>query len=361
MKMERIRVLVAIAILSILGSILGSIGEPARAQMPSHEPNTDPMANFPPVPTLSMYGTVDTFKTEVESDIAAMRQRVADGKVVVALVDTLVAAFDRYGNYMDRTYGDFPNMSRNRPYWLITTDNAADTLTDRVASVIEGYVKANPNELLGEARAEWESASDKLGVPQSRLFGFQFVELARRASILRKGLIQGHPADAASYDDANIRFLWDLVQFYRQLHATWYDRHSMRVADEDWVIHRTTGRCKDMKWRIAFSLTAVGVDTSKYDPMTDKFMHRLQIIDPGCPDTVDFVMSLPHYRLMEKELDKLSPAQKDSLLNRSTREAEQRGARQQQGAPGQQGAPKQQASPAPEGSLPRNAVPEEKH
>ncbi len=322
--MKRTYTAVPAAILMMLGVAIGL----APAQMPSGVQNTNAEANFPPVPTLAMYATVDTFKAEVEGDIAAVKPRVSEGKVVVALIDTLVAAFDRYGDYMDRVYGDFPNMSRNRPYWLITTDNAADTLTDRVGYVIEAYVKANPNELLGQARADWETNADKLGVPQNRLFGFQFVELARRASILRRDLTQAHPTEAAGYVDANIRFLWDLDQFYRQLHATWFDRHSMRVADEDWVIHRTIGRCKDPKWQVAVSLTAVGVDTSKYDPMTDKFMHRLKIVDPGCPDTVDFIMSLPHFRLMERELNSLTQAQRDSLFKRTTQEAEERGARE---------------------------------
>ena len=39
-------------------------------------------------------------------------------------------------------------------------------------------------------------------------------------------------------------------------------------------------------------------------------MHRLLLVDPGCQDTLDFVMPLPHYRLMEKELERLTAAQK---------------------------------------------------
>jgi hypothetical protein len=66
-----------------------------------------------------------------------------------------------------------------RAYWLITTDDAADTLTDRLGGVLAAYVKAHPSERLSPVRAEWETATATLGVPTSRIFGFQFVELAR--------------------------------------------------------------------------------------------------------------------------------------------------------------------------------------
>lgn len=334
--MQRRSIPILLASLSILGWVLAPA---ARGQAPSGVTTDDPEAVFPAIPPLSMYGTVDTFRTEVEESISAMRARAASAKAVLALVDTLVFAFDRYGDYMDRQYGDFPNMSRGKPYWIITTDNAADTLTDRVGGVIEAYIKAAPTEKLGLARAQWEMGTDQLGVPRIRLFGFQFVELARRSAVLRRQLIHEHPTEAATFEDANVRFLWDLVQFYRQLHRTWYDRHMMRVADEDWIIHRITGRCKDPKWQVAISLTAIGVDTTQYDPMTDKFMHRLKLVDPDCPDTVDFVILLPHYRLMEKEIGQLSPAQRDSLLLRSKREAENRGSREQRPDAAPRGAP----------------------
>jgi len=345
-----------VGLLAVLAGMAAAAAFPpaALAQMPAPTPNDDPNANFPPIPTIALYDEVKTFRTEIEGDIAAMAHRKTQAKAVVALVDTLVAAFDRYGNMMDREHGDFPNMSRGRPYWIITTDDAADTLTDRVGPVIEAYIRAHPDEKLGEARALWEIGADRIGLPRNRIFGFQFVELARRASTLRTELIREHPANAAVFEDSSIRFLWDLVQFYRQLHATWYDRHMMRVADEDWIIHRIVGRCKEPKWQTAVSMTAIGVDTTAYNPMTDKFMHRLKLIDPACPDTVDFVVSLPHYRLMERELNAMTPAQRDSLMRRATADAEKRGE-------GTAPAPGKGQETGPEGAMPRNAHPEEKH
>ncbi len=325
----------------------------AFAQMPAPVPNDDPNAIFPPIPPIAFYDEVKVFRAEVERDISRIGPS-PNAHAVCSLVDTLVSAFDRYGNRMDREHGDFPNFSRGRPYWLITTDEAADTLTDRLSRVVEAYIRANPTESLGEARAQWEAVADGLGVPRNRLFGFQFVELAKRASGLRQQLEAQRPADVNVLRDANVRFLWDLVQFYQQLHGTWYDRQMMRVADEDWIVHRMVGRCKDPKWQLAFSMTAIGVDTSNADPMSDKFMHRLKLIDPACPETIDFVITLPHYRLMERELEKLTPAQKDSLLRRARNEAISRGSQEQM-----QGSRPAQGS-APDAASPRNAVPQGK-
>ncbi len=305
------RLFLAILMLASASTVLGQA--PSRNETPN-----DPYANFPPIPPLSMYGEVLAFRSGVEERVSAARPGLAAAEGVIALTDSLVAAWDRYGEYMNRVHGDFPNMSRGRPYWFITTDEAADTLTDRLGKVLEQFVKAHPNEKLGPARADWELLTEKLGVPKGRLFGFQFVELARRGSILCGELKKSHaPADAAVLDDAYLRFLWDLVQFYRQLHGTWYDRHTMRVAEEDWIIHRlTTTKCKEPKWKVLFSLTAIGVDTTKNDPMSDKFMHRIVVADPDCPDTVDFIVPLPHFRLMETELNKKTEAEREEMLKR---------------------------------------------
>ena len=292
------------------------------------EPSTDPWAKFPAAGPPAMYETVNGFRSEVERRVHAIRRYQTNADTVLALVDTLVAAWDRYGDFLDRDYGDSLNASRGRPYWFIATDNAADTLTDRVGWVIDEFIRSHPEEKLGPARAAWELGASQLGVTKNKLFGFQFVELARRASLLRKELEPRLPNEKATLQDANVRFLWDLVQFYRQLHANWFDRQSMRIAQEDWVINRTVGRCKDPKWKLAVSLTAVSIDTAHVDPMTDKFMHRLVFFDAACAETVDFIYPLPHYRLVERELDAKTPAQKDSLLQRYRIDAERRGARE---------------------------------
>lgn len=293
---------------------------PAPAQEP--QAPVDPWAEFPPVPPLTMYGEVLGFRARVESMIDAAGVNAARPDTLVSLVDRLVAAWTEYGDFMDREHGDFPNMSRNRPYWLVTTDDAADTLTDRLIPVLRRFAKAHPDDKLGPIRAEWEVKVEQLGIPRGKLFGFQFVELARRGGILRRDMESSYPGARAVVQDAYLRLLWDLGQFYEQQHSTWFDRYSMRVAQEDWIIHRTRARCENPKWQVLASFTAVGVDTSSADYMTDKFMHRLVLVDPECPDTVDFLMPLPHHRLMEREIGALSPGQRDSLMRGLIRAAE---------------------------------------
>lgn len=281
------------------------------------EPNPDAIyANFPMLLETRIYDEILPFRANVEQRIKVAAPRLTTASGVVALVDSLVGEWDRLGTYLDREYADFPNMKRDRPYWLLVTDDAADTLTDRLIPVLERYVRAHPDELLGEARAEWEVGVSNLGTPRTKIFGFQFVELARRSRLLRASLVERRAADAAVFEDANIRFLWDLGQFYRQLHGSWYDRHSMRVAQEDWIVMRTKGNCKDPKWQMALSLTAIGVDTSKADYMSDKFMHRIMVVEPACKETVDFVVPLPHYRLMERELGNMSEEKRREILQR---------------------------------------------
>jgi hypothetical protein len=294
--------------------LLPLIAAAALPQQPVRPRPATPYSDFPPIPPLTMYGEVLGFRSGIEETIARAKPALTRSDSLVAVIGRLVGAWDRYGDYMDREHGDFPNMSRGRPYWFITTDDAADTLTTRIGPLLAAYVKAHPDEMLGMARAEWELGVDQLGVPRNKLFGFQFVELARRGTVLRNAVEQKYPEAKAEVRDAYLRFLWDLYQFYVQLHSTWFDRNSLRVAQEDWVVYRTKSRCKETKWQSVVALTAVGVDTSNYDPMSDKFMHRLLLVDPGCQDTLDFVMPLPHYRLMEREVSNLSPAQRDSLM-----------------------------------------------
>lgn len=273
-------------------------------------------ANFPPVPELWMQEEVRGFRAEVEARIETARPQLGRGAGVIALTDSLLAAWRRFGDRLVEERGDFHQMHRGGAYWLLTTDEAADTLTDRLGLVLERYVKAHPEESLGPARVQWEIGAENLGVPKNRLFGFQFVELATRGGALRRSLIEAGPKDEAVLFDAYLRFLWDLVQFYRQLHSGWFERHGMRVAQEDWIIHRLVGKCKDPRWNTILSLTGVGVDTTSTDPMTDKFMHRLVVVDPACPDTIDFVVPLPHYRLMEQQLNKMSEIQRQKIIDR---------------------------------------------
>jgi hypothetical protein len=287
-----------------------------RAQIPSDVAPKDPYANFPFILPLVITDQIFTFRSGVEADIKKAAPTLIRAEGVSTLADSLVARWDRYGDFMVREHGDFYEMSRGRAYWLIVTDDAADTLTDRLGGVLEKFVKANPAEKLSPVRADWEVAAAKLGIPSSRIFGFQFVELARRGAELRNQLIAQHPEAKAVVYDAYVRFLWDLMQFYRQLHSTWFDRHTMRVAQEDWVVHRLVTPCKNPQWKLLFSLTAIGVDTMNVDPMKDRFMHRIVVADPACPDTADFVMPLPHYRLMEQELNKKSDAEKQQILDR---------------------------------------------
>ncbi|MDM7915354.1 MAG: hypothetical protein ACE15D_14235 [Candidatus Eisenbacteria bacterium] len=311
----RLLVLSAFTVLPAL--IVLPAATPALAQNGRSVAPNDPFAQFPQVPTLDMYGQVRGFRAEIEQAIARAKPGAHRADSLLALSDRLIAAWDRYGDRIDLEYGDdLPNMRRNRPYWLITTDEAADTLTDRISPLIEAYIKTHPDEKLGPVRAQWEAQAEQLGIPRTRLFGFQFVELARRSGQLRQVLSAANPQEADVVRDANLRFLWDLVQFYRQLHGTWFDRYTMRIAQEDWIVHRTEGRCKDPKWQIAFSLLAIGVDTTNTDPMSDKFMHRIKAVDPECPDTVDFVVPLPHFRLMEQELLKKTDAEKRELLRK---------------------------------------------
>ncbi len=302
---------------------------PAVGQLPSTENSLE--ANFPPVPPLAFYEEVLKFRAEVEREVALAQPKAADGSVVSELIDTLVQKWDTYGEYMDREHGDFPNMSRGRPYWLITTDEAADTLVDRVGPVIEAYIEAHPEEKVGQIRAEWELAVQKIGVPNNRVFGFQIVELARRGREVRERLEGDYPSQLAEVHDAYLRFLWDLIQFYRQLHATWYDRHSSNVAKEDWIVYRMASNCEDPNWNLLLSFTAIGVDTSNTDPMNDKFMHRLVLVDPACPETVDFVVPLRHYRLMEKELNERSDEERQRIYEQYKQEAIRRAERERQG------------------------------
>lgn len=319
----------------ILLGFLPLLAAAALAQQAVRERPQSKYSDFPPLPPLTMYGEVDGFRSEIEGMIASAKPTITRSDSLIALIGRMVTAWDRYGDFMDREHGDFPNMSRNRPYWLITTDDAADTLATRLGPLLRGYVKAHPNEMLGLARADWELAVDQLGVPRSKLFGFQFVELARRGAVLRATIEEKHPDARAEARDAYLRFLWDIYQFYEQMHSTWFDRNSMRVAQEDWIIYRTKSRCKETKWQLVTALTAVGVDTSHYDPMTDKIMHRLLFVDPECQDTLDFIVPLPHYRLMERELDRLTPAQKDSLMRGASQQMIERGKRGAEGkAPG---------------------------
>ena len=77
------------------------------------------------------------------------------------------------------------------------------------------------------------------------------------------------------------------------------------------------------------SFTAISVDTAgPRDLMRDRFAHRLMIIDPVCPDTVDFVVPLPHYRMMEMELKERTEEERQRILERHQRELMERGARE---------------------------------
>ena len=297
---------------------------PARAQIPSDVSPNDPYANFPFILPLVITDQIFTFRAGVEAEIQAAGPGLSRAEGVSALADSLVARWNRYGDFMVREHGDFYEMSRGRAYWLIVTDDAADTVTDRLGRVLEAFVKAHPAERLSPVRAEWEVAASKLGIPANRIFGFQFVELARRGAELRNQLLVDRPESKAIVYDAYARFLWDLMQFYRQLHGTWFDRHTMRVAQEDWVVHRLVSPCKNPQWQLLFSLTAIGVDTMNVDPMKDRFMHRIVVADPACPDTADFVMPLPHYRQMEQELNKKSDAEKKQILDRMLKEQQAR-------------------------------------
>jgi hypothetical protein len=305
---------------------------PAAGQYAPPPESGDMRAMMPPVPPLTMFEEVLALRAQVESRVAAVLPQAARADAVIGLVSSLIQDWDTYGEYMDREHGDFPNMARGRPYWLLTTDEAADTLTDRLAAVVEAYVKANPEEKLGLVRAEWEQAIQGIGVPRSRLYGFQVVDLARKALTILKDLESKHPGETATLQDAYVRFLWDLTELYQQIHATWFDRHALRVSQEDWIIHRLKGRCENPMWQNHLSFTAIGVDTANMDPMNYKFMHRIVLVDPACPETVDFVVPLPHYRKMEKELGTRTAEERQQMLERYQREAEERGSRQPGGA-----------------------------
>jgi len=286
-------------------------------------------ADFPAPPPPIMNAELLGFRAEVERWVDQMGSRVSQGKEVTALIDTLVARWDYYGDYIEREHGHLPNMSRNRPYWLIMTDDAADTLTDRFGDVLEAYIEANPDENTGQVRVDWELATEKIGVPVNRIYGFQFIELARRGAEVRRRLQDTYPGALDEVYDAYLRFLWDVMQFYRQLHSTWYDRHTLTVSKEDWIVYRTVGLCDTMRWRVAMSFTAISVDTSiARDLMKDKFMHRLVLVDSHCPDTVDFIVPLPHYRKMELELNERSEEERQRLLEKYKRELIERGARE---------------------------------
>jgi hypothetical protein len=297
---------------------------PAHAQPPQEAAPRDKYANFPFILPLVITDQIFTFRSDVEGEIKAAAPSLNRAEGVSALTDALVGRWDRYGDFMVLEHGDFYEMSRGRAYWLIVTDDAADTLTDRLGRVLETFVKTHPMEKLSPVRAEWEEGAAKLGIPTNRIFGFQFVELARRGAILRDTLMASRPESKEVVYDAYVRFLWDLMQFYRQLHSTWFDRYTMRVAQEDWVVHRLVSDCKDPKWKLLFSLTAIGVDTTNSDPMNDKFMHRIVVADPACGDTADFVMPLPHYRLMEKELNNRTDEEKKQLFDRMMKEGQGR-------------------------------------
>ena len=303
----------------------------AGAQLPAGDP--DLQMNFPPIPPLTMYQEVLKFRAEVERQIEAVRPALPERAAVVTLVDTLLSKWDHYGKYMDREHGHFPNMAEGRPYWLITTDDAADTLVDRLIPVLESYIRAQPKEILGEVRAEWEIRTAEIGVPSNRIFGFHMVELARRGAVMRRQLASERPDRIAEVHDAYLRFLWDIAQFYRQLHSTWYDKYTSNVAKEDWIIHRMKGACEEPQWQLLLSFTAIGVDTTNTDPMNDKFMHRLVLFDPACPETVDFVVPLPHFRLMEQDLNARSAEERQRILQQVQREAMERGQRER--APGE--------------------------
>jgi hypothetical protein len=286
-------------------------------------------ADFPPPLPRAMSVEILAFREEVERQVDRMSSRASRGKDVVALIDTLIAKWDFFGEYIEREYGHLPNMTRNRPYWLMTTDDAADTLTDRFGYVLEEYIKANPEEKTGEVRVEWELSTARIGVPLNRIYGFQLVELARRGQVVRRDLEETYPDRLDEVYDAYLRFLWDMTQFYRQLHATWYDRHTLNVSKEDWILYRTVGLCDTMRWRVAMSFTAISIDTTiARDPMKDKFMHRLLLVDDECRDTVDFLVPLPHYRKMELELNERTEEERQRILERHQRELMERGARE---------------------------------
>lgn len=315
------RLLFGILVSVLLVPPSGGQGDAAAPKRPGTE---DLYANFPvPIP-LVISGEVLTFRSTVESLIAAARPSLHRPEGLIGLSDTLVKAWTALGDRLDSDHGDFPNMARDHAYWLLLTDDAADTLADRFGFVLEGFVRAHPEEMLGIARADWELAAEKLGVPRTRIFGFQIAELMRRGLILLDDLKKSHPNATAVLEDAYIRFLWDNMQFYRQLHATWYDKHTMRVAQEDWIVHRLKGRCPDPKWQPLISLSAVSVDTSRYDPMADKFMHRIAVVDPDCPDTADFIILMPHFRLMEEELSRKSDLEKEGILEQIKERAARR-------------------------------------
>jgi hypothetical protein len=324
----------------------------ASAQIPSDASPKDPYANFPFILPLVITDQIFVFRADIEHVIKVAGPGLNQAKGVSDLTDSLVARWDGYGNFMVREHGDFYEMSRGRAYWLIVTDDAADTVTDRLGRVLEAFVKAHPAERLSPVRADWEVAAAKLGIPSNRIFGFQFVELARRGAELRNSFLAAQPGSSEVIYDAYVRFLWDLMQFYRQLHSTWFDRHTMRVAEEDWVVHRLVSPCKNPQWKLLFSLTAIGVDTTNADPMKDRFMHRIVVADPACPDTADFVMPLPHYRLMEQELNKKSDAEKKVILERMMQQQQGR----PEADPTRPGGP-QAAPPAGQPARPRREPP----
>lgn len=285
-------------------------------------------ARFPPIPPLTIYEEVLVFRAEVERQIEEVGDGVLDAGAMTALADTLIAKWEYYGEYMDRQHGDFYLMSREEPYWLITTDEAADTLTDRLGLALKKYVVANPGEKIGMIRADWEMSVQDIGVPKNRIYGFQFVELARRGAEVRRQLESKYPDQLPEVYDAYLRFLWDLIQFYTQQHTSWYDRYKMEVSKEDWIVHRMRSICEERDWTLAMSFTAIGVDSTNMDPMNDKFMHRLVIVNAACPETIDFVVPLRHYRLMERELNSLSDEERRAVMEGHQKELIERGQRE---------------------------------
>jgi hypothetical protein len=336
----------------LLFASLAAVAAQAQPQPQEVRVAKDPYAQFPLLLPLVITDEVFPFRTDVERLVRSATPALNRADGVAALADTLVSLWDRYGDFMVRQHGDFYEMSRGRAYWLIVTDDAADTVTDRLGKVLESFVRTHPVEKLSSVRAEWETGAAKLGTPSNRIFGFQFIELARRGAQLRDQLLTAYPESKDVIYDAYVRFLWDLMQFYRQLHATWFDKHTMRVAQEDWIVHRLVSVCKEPKWKLLFSLTAIGVDTTNSDPMRDKFMHRIVVADPACPDTADFVIPLPHYRLMEKELNAKSETEKKEILDRMMKQhqakPEAAEPRRKTGSPGAP-APGQPVPPKTEG------------
>ena len=71
-------------------------------------------AKFPPSPPETVYEEVLGFRDDLEKLVDGLGPRVSNAEAVVALIDTLVAKWDAYGDYIDKQYGHLPNAPHDR-------------------------------------------------------------------------------------------------------------------------------------------------------------------------------------------------------------------------------------------------------